>query len=369
MTIHHFLRAGTMVCLGSLLTLSGCQSTFGPSALENTHSGYNQAIVSSLDQQMLLNLIRLKYRDSPYFLEVGSVTASLEIAANLGVDSSLNVDNGVNILKPNIGVGYADRPTISYTPLRGEDFLKSVLAPIPLEAILVMTQSGWSIERVFGLTMERINNLHNAPRASGPTPEQEPEFRKFKRLLFLLRQLQLDGLIEIGPSLDPQSTDLVILLKSDNQHQPLVDEIRDLLGIVHKEQSNQFTISTNFLDTSESQWDVRVRSIAGVLFYLSQNIDVPPEHITQGLITVTKTADGNIFDWGTTPAGRVFKVRTAKQQPEKAFIATPYRGTWFYIQDNDLESKSTFMLLRQLFNLQAGQTKAAGPTLTLPVGR
>ena len=57
----------------------------------------------------------------------------------------------------------------------------------------------------------------------------------------------------------------------------------------------------------------------------------------------------------------------ANRQPDMAFVAIPYRGQWFYLADNDLESKSTFMLLTQLFRLQAGAAKSAGPTLTLPV--
>jgi hypothetical protein len=44
-----------------------------------------------------------------------------------------------------------------------------------------------------------------------------------------------------------------------------------------------------------------------------------------------------------------------------------YRNQWFYLADNDLESKSTFMPLHQLFRLQAGAGKSAGPTLTFPV--
>ena len=51
--------------------LGACQSYFGPTTLNTTHPAYNQAIVNSLDQQMLLNLVRLKYRDQPYFLKVG----------------------------------------------------------------------------------------------------------------------------------------------------------------------------------------------------------------------------------------------------------------------------------------------------------
>jgi hypothetical protein len=62
------------------------------------------------------------------------------------------------------------------------------------------------------------------------------------------------------------------------------------------------------------------------------------------------------------------KVRSSKRKPGNTFIAVPYRGVWFYIADDDLQSKSTFMLLSQMFNLQAGQTEDAGPTLTLPVG-
>ena len=63
----------------------------------------------------------------------------------------------------------------------------------------------------------------------------------------------------------------------------------------------------------------------------------------------------------------MFKVNFSKDYPEHAFIAVQYRGYWFYLADNDLQTKATFMLLMQLFDLQAGQTKYTGPTLTLPV--
>jgi len=347
------------------LVLCGCQATFGPQALENTHPAYNQAIVNSLGQQMLLNLVRLKYRDSPYFLEVGSVTASLSLGASVGLDTKVDLGPGSDLLQPNAGVTYSQSPTISYTPLQGEDFLKSVLSPISLEALLVMTQSGWSIERVFGLTIERLNQLPNAPGASGPTPAHAPKYKNFKRVLWLLRRLQVDDLIQIG--LDEKTKHLVILFESDPAHQPLIDELRSLLGVTHSEQPNRFEITSNFLKAQEHQWDVRVRSIAGVLFYLSQNVSIPEEHVNAGLVTVTKTQEGKPFNWGETPAGSLFQVQSSKARPTKAFIAVPYRGAWFYIADDDLQSKSSFMLLQELFSLQAGQIQRVGPTLTLPV--
>ena len=144
--------------------LSGCQSYFGPSALEATHPSYNEAIVNSLSQQMLLNLVRLKYRDSSYFLKVGSVTASLTFGGNIGVGSNLDLRGGGAMASPSLGMSYTDRPTISYSPLQGEDFLKSILSSISLEAVLVMAQSGWGIERVIGITMERMNDLYKCAR-------------------------------------------------------------------------------------------------------------------------------------------------------------------------------------------------------------
>jgi hypothetical protein len=47
-----------------------------------------------------------------------------------------------------------------------------------------------------------------------------------------------------------------------------------------------------------------------------------------------------------------------------------HRGYWFYIDDADSESKETFELLLELYNLEIrGGGAATMPVLTLPVGR
>ena len=355
-----------ILLLSLCFLLDGCLSAYGPRSIENVHPAYNQSIVNTVDEQMLLNLVRLKYRDSPYFLEVASVTTSLSIETNVGIDAIIPFSNAHNTLEPGFGYTQSQKPTITYTPLRGEDFLKSVLSPISLDAIQLITQSGWSIERVFGVCIERINDLDNASRASGPTPENEPKYKEFRVLLKLLRKLQLEGLVEMGPDLDKNSKKLILLFKKDHSYESTIIEIKSLLGIT--QQSNQCSISTNFLHTKENQLNMRARSIISVLFYLSQNIDIPEEHKEAGLVTVTKTQNGEEFNWDETPGGMQFKVRFSKTKPSNAFVTVPYRGTWFYIADNDLSSKSTFLLLKQLFSLQSGQRTYIGPSLTLPVG-
>ena len=357
--------------------LCGCQSTFGPRALQYTHPAYNQVILNTLDQQMLLNLVRLKYRDSAFFLNITSVTASFSMGADIGVGADLAVDTDQDsvrlgdgrVIKPNVGMSYSQSPTISYTPLQGEEFLEKVLTPIPIEALLLLTQSGWRIDRVFAICLERINDLYNSPRASGPTPLEEPQYKKFQRMLELLYQLQIANLIEIGPFLDlDKSRKVVVFIKSDPNYQSVTDELKSLLGLTQA--SNRFIITGNFLDFKEGEIDVRSRSISSLLYYLSQNTEIPESHKESGLVTITKTADGEEFNWDKTPAGTMLKIRSRKWgKPDNAYVSVPYRGTWFYIADNDLNSKSTFSLLKELFSLQAGHIRDAGPTLTLPVGR
>ena len=356
-----------------VIVLCGCQSTFGPRALKNTHLAYNQVIVNTLDQQMLLNLVRLKYRDTAFFLNVNSVTATFAMGGKVGVSGEYGLDwrKGIGdgrIIEPDIGMSYSQSPTISYTPLQGEDFLESVLTPIPIEALLILTQSGWRVDRIFAICVERINKIKNAPRASGPTPPDEPQYKKFKRLLELLYQLQVAGLIEIGPDLDlDKSRRVKVLFEPDPDYQSELEELKSLLGVT--QQSNLFNLSTNFINPKENELVIRTRSIVSILHYLSHNVGVPEKHKEAGLVTITRTKDGEEFNWDETPAGTILKVRSRKLgRPGNAFVSVPYRGAWFYIADNDLNSKSTFKLLNSLFSLQAGHIRDAGPTLTLPVG-
>ena len=195
--------------------LSGCQSWYGPDNLNDTHAAYNYAIVNSLSQEMLLNLVRLKYRDRPYFLNINSVTASMSIRSSLGLGTSTTIA-GSSSISPEMGISFTQSPTISYAPLGGEDFLKSLLSPIPIEAVLVMAQSGWRTERIFGLCIERINHLSNASSASGPTPALAPEYRLFKEFLGAFNYLQTHRVIEFGISLETDKKIEVRFLDTDN---------------------------------------------------------------------------------------------------------------------------------------------------------
>lgn len=358
------------VLLAVLLCASlGCR-TVGPASLQQTHPQYNHAISRSLDEQFLLNLVRLKYRDNPYFLGVSSVTTQQSVQSD--VSASVKLIRGGDTLTPSAGITYKETPTISFSPLSGDQFLKQILSPVPLEAVLILTQSGWSVQRVVSVCVERANGLDNASNASGPTPTREPRFEAFAEMTEILRELQVADALELGaapcePDADghmKEGHDLVLQLKS-GAPADRVARLKELLGVQNA--GDQLRLTNDFLNRPENGLAVRTRSMMGILFYLSHNAEVPAGHQEAGLVTRTQTTEGSVFDWNEVTGG-LFRVRSSTDRPANAFVAVPYRGAWFYIADNDLESKSTFMLLTQLFNLQAGQIKTVAPALTIGVG-
>ena len=94
---------------------------------------------------------------------------------------------------------------------------------------------------------------------------------------------------------------------------------------------------------------------------------MPEAHAEEGLVTVTHDPEGRVFDWRQL-TGDLLRVKTSAGRPKSAAVAVPYRGHWFYVEDSDLDSKSTIALLIELLNMSADSDLAGAPTLTLPVG-
>ncbi len=55
-----------------LLFVSGCQ--MGPGAMKLGHQQYSAVLRQILNEQMLLNLVRLRYTDAPMFLQITSIS-------------------------------------------------------------------------------------------------------------------------------------------------------------------------------------------------------------------------------------------------------------------------------------------------------
>ena len=174
------------------LFFTGCGSIIGPEKLEHERQDFNIALQQTNDEQLLLNLVRMKYRDTTMFLEVSAIASQYALIGNVSASGSLR-DNFSNSLGLGGKIEYQEKPTISYTPLHGQKFITQLLSQVEPHTINLLFKSGWSVERLFALCIEDLNGLKNAPSASGPTPEYVPEYKDFQKLIANLRTLQKKG--------------------------------------------------------------------------------------------------------------------------------------------------------------------------------
>ena len=442
--MHAYMRQNVLALGFSILAvgLTGCQ--MGPSALKVSNTHYSDAVRIATSEQLLVNLVRLRYRDMPIFLGVSSISTQFEfnssgsvdgdIVENVGVNSvsrqlALDSSSGVsgsigknvgglgshtpNSLGLGAGVSYSEKPTITFSALGGEAFQKRMLAPLKVAVIAVLGESGWRGDRLLRMTVEGLNGLDNAPRASGPTPSHSPSIRDFQEAVGLLRKLSETHLISIGyetrteaissqiPTSQVDGDAIVDAAKSgaefktasEGKAMVLTKEKRVLVLRIHPQSNESPNVSRlrqllhlkpgqtryDFVALEDSQLDplkpsqllgelaVDTRSLMGILYYLSNGVEPPREHERAGLVTVTLDENGVPYSWSEVLAG-LFRVQSSAWPPRNAAVAVRHRGYWFYIAADDETSKSTFLLLAQLFSLQAGDVEEQKPVLTLPVG-
>jgi hypothetical protein len=124
------------------LVACGCASV-GPKTIPRDQFDYGGALGTSLREQLLMNIVGMRYVDAPVFVNVSSVinqyTLEGEVALGAGANTALT---GQNTLTLGGGGRWSDRPTITYTPVAGQKFARSLMTPLPPESLFALIQAG-----------------------------------------------------------------------------------------------------------------------------------------------------------------------------------------------------------------------------------
>ena len=190
-------RIGGSVALALLVFVSllpsGC---LGPTALSVTRTRYNEAYRSTNDEQLLLNIVRLRYADSPIFIDLSNITSQFEMSGRGNYSYGMD-GNGPGM--SNLGIGeffFRDAPTLSYHPRGGQEIAKALLSPLSAELFSVVN-AGANIEQFMLMAVNDINDVPNATRAIAMIPSAPDNNFEFRRGIQLLSQLEQRGAIEL----------------------------------------------------------------------------------------------------------------------------------------------------------------------------
>lgn len=363
------LSTGRLLALILMPLLSvSCATHYGSKGVAPSGYSYNNAIAQTKDEQLLLNLVRLRYRDTVVFMEISGVTAQNRYVAGLSSETLLpfnNLSGGAALMIPNLT--YSETPTVSYAPLKGAEFANKLLSPISTETIVLLANSGWSIERLLTCCVEQLGELSNAPSASGPTPPNLPDNAEFRSAIQILRKLQIEErvFVEAAPSEATNASQVSLVV--DAPVGPDCDRLRALLGV--SACMMRFNLAGRRGALSHDELLAQPRTVLGALYALSHAVSVPRQHANQGFVTTSATsADNQTSDWEAFLSG-LFSVSASETEPQNAFVKIYYRDHWFWIDDADLDSKTTFNLISFLLSLQSAASDGAAPLLTLSAGR
>ncbi len=384
------LRKNSLCCLFVfvLLFLSSC-SVPSKVALggKGGRNSYNTTLQMTTSEQMLLNLVRLRFCESPYFLDVNTITTQFTYSTKAsplfpipGFNSSNPAELGGQFL-------WQNQPTIQYSPLEGQAFATQLLRPIDILTIQHLILSGWDIDRVFKLTIQSFDDIHNAPTAAGPIPDQVPDYKMFFEMTKLMREFQLDGDLHVGSNVvetennetPGKNSESCEDIKKDFRHRfnsmRIVfpskgqgsDKLASMLNGIRKK-NGRYVLDIDLGFSKDAGFGLMPRSILGCMYYLSLGVTIPKKDRVLGTVPVACHEDGSVFDWQEMLKG-LLTVHHSSSYPAHAFVAVRFRDFWYYIDNSDICSKRTFVLLQLLYSLQSNEAKQLPTLLSLPIGR
>lgn len=330
-----------------VVLLTGCVS-LGPRTIRRDRFDYVQALRQSWKEEMLLNIVGLRYVELPVFLQVTSVINQYRLEGTLEGTLGTGEDSAT------LGGSISNQPTITYVPLAGEAFTRELLTPVSPASVVSMLQSGWPASLVFRTAVRSINGIGTKLGAE--------EDERFLGLVEHLERIQQARGIGMKVELK-EAGQLVVLFFPTNASAEVEADllaVQTTLGLPPGER--EFRLVYGQAPSAPNEIAILTRSAIELLIELGAHVEVPAEDVAAGRTMPTRK--------GPSMEGqrRLIRVVSGPEQPDDAFVSVRFRGHWFWIEDDDLHSKRMLSFAMLVMSLTAGGASGAAPMVTVSAG-
>jgi len=348
-------RLAAILTVTLSVVLAGC-SSYGPKSMDRDQLDYGDSIGNNWKNQMLANIVKIRYMDMPVFVDVGSIVSGYSLTTTVNGNFLSGASTPNTQLLGATG-SYTDRPTITYTPKTGDSYLRAILFPVDPTGLLAMIQAGYSADLLLTWGVESINGVKNWSSIGRTYRSADPEFYEFIKLISEFHQVGAAG-FELHS--DPQSGDSIIFnLKRNELTEALADKRRRALQIIGLDESgDQYRVIYAPFRIDPETLAIKTRSVIQMLAAMAGFVEVPAEKASFAIPG---------YD-GANISSRPFKVRSGPDRPADSFAEVKYHGDWYWIENADLTSKRVFTLMLFITTLTNQATDAKAPVLTIPTG-
>ena len=393
-----FTHLACPVLLAITMVGAGCGSLVASGDIRQSRIRLNDAIRYTTEKQILLALVQTRFLHGPSYLNITAINSQLRWDA--GISGSW-MSQGPDGVTPS--VSYSEQPTITYVPLSGNQYVSQIMSPIKLETLLLFLSAGWTIGDVFSVVVQRLgpesNGLLGNPQA---TQEHLIDVVEFRRMMALLTKLQMSNELTLSTLADNQWATTKWALEGNkiteyefqsgaqipialnfskeladpsHEHHTSFMELLDLMELkqddlqsTNKMYPDRLTLllTNSSFPTPLPSMKIQTRSFHQMLWFLSFAVDVPPAFEDKGWVYVLKDDTGKVQDRDEMYRG-ILDVKYSRTRPTDAAIEIEYDGYWYYISNDDLASKTTFVLLGQMVQMQASPNNQS-PPVTISAG-
>jgi len=327
----------------AVLAVSGCVG-LGAQRIEIDRADYTVRLRDSEKTELLSNIVALRFGDAPSFLSVASVISQytretsgrMNLEFSPGDDSPGGVDGSVL---------FRETPTVTYTPMSGERFARSLLAPIPPASLLGMVEAGWAADDLIRLSVRSVNGVRNGARAPLFAAPGDPAFGE---VVEAMRRLQLSGGLSVRLVQHETTWSASARLgeRLSDQDQVDLDTLRRSLRL--RAGGGDIRIVFAAEAAGDDELAISTRSMLEVLQEMSRGVDV---------------AGDGVFD-----PQDLIRVHSGARPPPHPHVAVLRQGRWYWIEAEDEASVRAFLLVQILMSLNDDTAVTRSPLVTIPAG-
>ena len=374
----------------------GCASTI---ALDRAVVAYDTTTAESVSKQLLLNIARARHNQPMHFTAISNIAATYKFTVNAGVGGALTGERG-GLLIPLIGGSAEENPTVSISPMQGEEFTQRLLTPFQEQKLTLLLRQGYDVDSLLRLMGAEIRLQADGPgnvTTHYNRPSDQAGYAVFRRVMAHLSTIQDRHALQVEPlhfqhtwtvpaeAVTPESfasTYKDFSLSYDaKQHAYSVSKRvngRVMItnydpAVLSNEERIQLHAEAEEAPANDILVDIRagyaggeyplhgrlrLRSFHEILTFIGRGIeeepefDVPPDPRTPSI--------------RENPA-HTLEITEARKTPPGADLSVEWHGYHYAVraQSGYQWNKKAFSLLYQLFQMSVSTVEKSGPAITI----